>query len=158
MSLSTTVFGIILFGSVLLCEFRASSFQKATRKDRSRNLRSKRERATSPSAKEKTACSSQSHGSVSPKAKAPEVAHEAMAPSVSHCIRAVFAAFLWHEGIVHDAMACASFLKFHPDIGKDVQKKRSEDSAPLPSPDASGSDDRKVEEMKGQRLKRPSAR
>ncbi|XP_077301662.1 E3 ubiquitin-protein ligase MYCBP2-like [Arctopsyche grandis] len=32
--------------------------------------------------------------------------------------RAVFAAFLWHEGIVHDAMACASYLKFHPSLSK----------------------------------------
>lgn len=31
----------------------------------------------------------------------------------------MFAAFLWHEGLIHDAMACASFLKFHPNISKD---------------------------------------
>ncbi|XP_074101339.1 MYC binding protein highwire isoform X2 [Cotesia typhae] len=43
---------------------------------------------------------------------------EAMSPSVAECLRAVFAAFLWHEGIVHDAMACASFLKFHPALPK----------------------------------------
>lgn len=43
---------------------------------------------------------------------------EAMSPSVAECLRAVFAAFLWHEGIVHDAMACASFLKFHPSLPK----------------------------------------
>ena len=42
----------------------------------------------------------------------------AFSPSVAECMRAVFAAFLWHEGIVHDAMACASFLKFHPDLSK----------------------------------------
>ena len=41
-----------------------------------------------------------------------------MSPSVAECMRAIFAAFLWHEGIVHDAMACASFLKFHPDLTK----------------------------------------
>ena len=40
-----------------------------------------------------------------------------------HCVyRSVFAAFLWHEGIVHDAMACASFLKFHPDLHKEMSK------------------------------------
>jgi hypothetical protein len=27
-----------------------------------------------------------------------------------------------HEGIVHDAMACASFLKFHPDLNKEMSK------------------------------------
>lgn len=37
---------------------------------------------------------------------------------MAECLRAVFAAFLWHEGIVHDAMACASFLKFHPALPK----------------------------------------
>jgi E3 ubiquitin-protein ligase MYCBP2 len=37
---------------------------------------------------------------------------------VAETIRAIFAAFLWHEGLVHDAIACASFLKFHPSIPK----------------------------------------
>lgn len=36
-----------------------------------------------------------------------EPAKQAMSPSVAECARAVFAAFLWHEGIVHDAMACS---------------------------------------------------
>jgi hypothetical protein len=39
-------------------------------------------------------------------------------------MRSVFAAFLWHEGIMHDAMACASFLKFHPLLLKDLPKQR----------------------------------
>lgn len=43
----------------------------------------------------------------------------AMPPSFAESIRAVFAALLWHEGIVHDAMACASFLKFHPGLPKE---------------------------------------
>ena len=43
---------------------------------------------------------------------------EAMSPSVAESIRSVFAAFVWHEGIVHDAMTIASYLKFHPDISK----------------------------------------
>lgn len=42
----------------------------------------------------------------------------ALPPSVAESLRAVFAAFLWHEGLVHDAMACASFLKFHPSLQK----------------------------------------
>jgi RCR-type E3 ubiquitin transferase len=49
---------------------------------------------------------------------AKEPVKEAIAPSVAECLRAVFAAFLWHEGLVHDAMACASFLKFHPGLPK----------------------------------------
>lgn len=43
---------------------------------------------------------------------------EGMSPSMSESLRAIFAAFLWHEGLVHDAMACASFLKFHPNLPK----------------------------------------
>lgn len=44
---------------------------------------------------------------------------EAMSPSVAESIRSVFAAFIWHSGIVQDAMACASFLKFNPSVGKE---------------------------------------
>ncbi|TNN64532.1 E3 ubiquitin-protein ligase MYCBP2 [Liparis tanakae] len=51
--------------------------------------------------------------------RATEPAKQAMSPSVAECSRAVFAAFLWHEGIVHDAMACSSFLKFNPDLTKE---------------------------------------
>ena len=47
---------------------------------------------------------------------------KALLPSVALCMRAVYAAFLWHEGIVHDAMACASFLKFNPTLPKDLPK------------------------------------
>lgn len=42
----------------------------------------------------------------------------ALPPSLAESLRAIFAAFLWHEGIVHDAMACASYLKFHPSLPK----------------------------------------
>uniref|UniRef100_A0A8B9J812 E3 ubiquitin-protein ligase MYCBP2 n=1 Tax=Astyanax mexicanus TaxID=7994 RepID=A0A8B9J812_ASTMX len=54
-----------------------------------------------------------------------EPAKQAMSPSVAECARAVFAAFLWHEGIVHDAMACSSFLKFNPDLTKEQAPIRS---------------------------------
>lgn len=37
---------------------------------------------------------------------------------LAESFRAVFAAFLWHEGLVHDAMACSSYLKFHPSLPK----------------------------------------
>lgn len=43
----------------------------------------------------------------------------ALPPSLAESLRAIFAAFLWHEGIVHDAMACASYLKFHPSLPKE---------------------------------------
>jgi E3 ubiquitin-protein ligase MYCBP2 len=48
----------------------------------------------------------------------PMIVKEAMSPSVAESIRSVFAAFVWHEGIVHDAMAVASYLKFHPNMSK----------------------------------------
>lgn len=47
-----------------------------------------------------------------------EPVKEAVSPSIAESLRAIFAAFLWHEGVVHDAMACASFLKFHPSLPK----------------------------------------
>ncbi|XP_058685804.1 E3 ubiquitin-protein ligase MYCBP2 isoform X12 [Poecile atricapillus] len=54
-----------------------------------------------------------------------EPAKQAMSPSVAECARAVFAAFLWHEGIVHDAMACSSYLKFNPELSKEHAPIRS---------------------------------
>lgn len=42
----------------------------------------------------------------------------ALPAGLAESFRAVFAAFLWHEGLVHDAMACATFLKFHPTLPK----------------------------------------
>lgn len=49
----------------------------------------------------------------------PVLSKRALPSSLAESLRAVFAAFLWHEGIVHDAMACSSFLKFHPSLPKD---------------------------------------
>lgn len=78
---------------------------KNVRKERAaKPLRAKRDRPVSP-------------GGAFPRGPSEKV-REAMSPSVAECLRAVFAAFLWHEGIVHDAMACASYLKFHPDLTK----------------------------------------
>lgn len=42
----------------------------------------------------------------------------ALPAGLAESFRAVFAAFLWHEGLAHDAMACSSFLKFHPSLPK----------------------------------------
>jgi E3 ubiquitin-protein ligase MYCBP2 len=36
---------------------------------------------------------------------------------------------MWHEGIVHDAMACASFLKFHPDLTKAMSQVKDKKQA-----------------------------
>ncbi|KAL1432939.1 hypothetical protein MTO96_001927 [Rhipicephalus appendiculatus] len=61
---------------------------------------------------------------------ATESFRQGLAPSVAECLRAVFCAFLWHEGVVHDAMACASYLKFNPDLRKSITK-RTVTAAPL---------------------------
>ena len=45
---------------------------------------------------------------------------QALSPAVAECQRAIFAAFLWQEGLVHDAMASASYLKFHPELTKEM--------------------------------------
>ena len=51
-----------------------------------------------------------------------ETACVGLSPSTAECLRAVFAANLWHQGLVHDAMACASFLKFHPNLPKQMEQ------------------------------------
>lgn len=48
------------------------------------------------------------------------VLKRALPPALAESLRAMFAAFLWQEDIVHDAMACASFLKFHPLLPKNL--------------------------------------
>jgi len=100
------------------------------RKERSRVLRSKRDRASSPGKSSHANQVSAQGSNKSPNhvnsatESAIERVREAMSPSVALCMRAVFASFVWHEGIMHDAMACASFLKFHPLLLKDVPKQR----------------------------------
>ena len=37
-------------------------------------------------------------------------------PSMARCMRSVFAAHMWHTGVLHDAMALSAYLKFHPDL------------------------------------------
>ncbi|MCP9259802.1 E3 ubiquitin-protein ligase rpm-1 [Dirofilaria immitis] len=41
---------------------------------------------------------------------------QALKPSIADCCRTVFAAFLWHERLVKDAMVCSTYLKFHPEL------------------------------------------
>ncbi|CAG9781999.1 unnamed protein product [Diatraea saccharalis] len=52
------------------------------------------------------------------RAAPPPPRKHAFSPAQAECLRAIFAALLWHEGIVHDAIACAAFLKFHPQLPK----------------------------------------
>ncbi|PIK37591.1 putative E3 ubiquitin-protein ligase MYCBP2 [Apostichopus japonicus] len=96
---------------------------KLSRRPRSGGRRS---RSSSPGGKEH----SPSHAKVTPpppRQESKESFKPALATSVCECARAVFAAFLWHEGLVHDAMACASFLKFNVNITKAVAFDVGED-------------------------------
>ncbi|XP_062862089.1 E3 ubiquitin-protein ligase MYCBP2 isoform X8 [Trichomycterus rosablanca] len=86
-------------------ESESRSSPKVSRKTSSRHARPKKDKS-SPLFKGDSA-------------RHTEPAKQAMSPSVAECARAVFAAFLWHEGIVHDAMACSSFLKFNPELTKE---------------------------------------
>ena len=56
---------------------------------------------------------------------------QALSPAMAECQRAVYAAFLWQEGLVHDAIASATYLKFHPELSKEhsqdlMEKKKKE--------------------------------
>ena len=51
-----------------------------------------------------------------------QCARQALSPAVAECQRAVFAAFLWQESLVHDAMASATYLKFHPELTKEFRQ------------------------------------
>ena len=57
---------------------------------------------------------------------------QALSPAMAECQRAVYAAFLWQEGLVHDAIASATYLKFHPELSKEhsqdlMEKKKERD-------------------------------
>ncbi|XP_015429888.1 PREDICTED: E3 ubiquitin-protein ligase MYCBP2-like [Dufourea novaeangliae] len=85
---------------------------KLSKRDHSKMVKTRAKRAMSPASSQQSSNPSRTLNLSKEKVK------EAVSPSVAECLRAVFAAFLWHEGIVHDAMACASFLKFHPSLPK----------------------------------------
>ena len=52
----------------------------------------------------------------------PPGAKQALSPAVAECQRAIFAAFLWQENLVYDAIASATFLKFHPELTKELRQ------------------------------------
>ena len=66
---------------------------------------------------------------------------QALSPAVAECQRAVYAAFLWHQGLVHDAMASSFHLKLHPSLSKEMinqgSSKGSEESAVSEKKDSS---------------------
>ena len=57
----------------------------------------------------------------------PQNVKQALSPAVAECQRAVFAAFLWQESLVHDAMASATYLKFHPELAKELHHNTEKD-------------------------------
>lgn len=59
------------------------------------------------------------------------IRRQALSPAVAECQRAIFAAFLWQEGLVHDAMASALYLKFHPDVLKEFTPPSSKPDSPV---------------------------
>lgn len=93
-------------------ELESRSSPKVSRKTSSRHVRPKKDKSGPLFKGESTS-------------RLTEPAKQAMSPSVAECARSVFAAFLWHEGIVHDAMACSSFLKFNPELTKEQAPIRS---------------------------------
>lgn len=52
-------------------------------------------------------------------------AREAIGPGQAQSLRAVFGAVLWHAGIIHDAMACASYLRFNKQYSATVAVKEN---------------------------------
>ena len=49
---------------------------------------------------------------------------KALSPALAECQRAVYAAFLWQEGLVPDAIVSASYLKFHPELSKEMKREQ----------------------------------
>lgn len=56
---------------------------------------------------------------------------EAMRPAKIDCCRTVFSAFVWHENFVKDVMACAAYLRYHPELSSSSEQF---DDEQLPSP------------------------
>lgn len=52
---------------------------------------------------------------------------EAIGPGEAQSVRAVFGAVLWHSGIIHDAMACASYLRFVTKGKEEEEDEEEED-------------------------------
>ena len=82
---------------------------------------------------------------------------QALSPAVAECQRAVFAAFLWQEGLVYDAIASASHLMRNPDMVKKLSEPKSPEKAEeKPSPEAPKEDEEKATEEKESSVDSPS--
>lgn len=74
-------------------------------------------------------------------AKSAPVAKQALSPAVAECQRAIFAAFLWQENLVYDAMASATFLKFRPELAKELRQAPVNKEAEKEEEKAGGEED-----------------
>ena len=86
---------------------------------------------------------------------------QALSPAVAECQRAIFAAFLWQEGLVHDAMASASYLKFNSELTKEMgydpmhrKKKEKEEKAEEEREKEEKAEEEKKEEEKAEEEKK----
>ena len=111
-SVATAMKGHFSIGSSSTKDDRSSP-KVTARRDNTKTVKTRTKRAISPANTQQSPTPTRTLNLSKEKVK------EAVSPSVAECLRAVFAAFLWHEGVVHDAMACASFLKFHPTLPKE---------------------------------------
>ena len=118
----------------LLYKFLLLSFQNYKRKSTSSRPSSSggKNPSSTRSSRSEAGCGSSSS------AKRGHPVKEALSPSVAESIRAVFAAFVWHEGIVHDTMAVASYLKFHPGLSKQGQNHGSAEAGGAAGSDQDG--------------------
>ena len=57
---------------------------------------------------------------------------QALTSDIAECQRAVYAAFLWQEGLVHDAIVSASYLKFHPELSKEMNTEQNIKEGKMP--------------------------
>ena len=80
---------------------------------------------------------------------------QALSPAMAECQRAVYAAFLWQEGLVHDAIVSASYLKFHPELSKEhsqdpIEKKKERDKEKEKETESAAKEKEKKKEGEGE--------
>ena len=82
---------------------------------------------------------------------------QALSPAVAECQRAIFATFLWQEGLVYDAMASASYLKFNPGLMKEVcrDSAKGKETQEKTSPEKDGEKCKKKTEEEKESEKKP---
>ncbi len=121
--------------------------------------RSSRSRSPSPSSGEEQEEKEKESSPEQVPEASPAVVRQALSPAVAECQRAIFAAFLWQEGLVHDSMASAAYLKFHSELTKemrqDLQREREKKSQAKPrKPVQQKTIEEKAEEEEGTKVEK----